>query len=278
MPELPEVETIRRQLTERIPGRRLDRLDVADPLITAPELPEALAARIMGQVIERVDRRGKYLLLRLDEGDTLALHLRMTGRLHWRPGTPADGEERFLRALFTLDDGSTLTFGDQRRFGRMWVIPAGTDERAYWRGRVGIEPLAAGFTTDHLARVLTGRRVGIKAALLNQALVAGIGNMYADEALFRAGIHPEESAGEVDRARIKRLHRGIRDTLRTAIREGGASIDTYRDGLGNQGQMQEQLRVHRHRDDPCPTCGTTIVKTTVAQRGTYWCPRCQPRP
>ena len=97
MPELPEVETIRRQLTERIPGRRLDRLDVADPLITAPELPEALAARIMGQVIERVDRRGKYLLLRLDEGDTLALHLRMTGRLHWRPGTPADGEERGLR-------------------------------------------------------------------------------------------------------------------------------------------------------------------------------------
>jgi formamidopyrimidine-DNA glycosylase len=276
MPELPEVETIRRQLSERIPGRTVTRFHVLDPRLTAPDDPEVVAADVVGQRIARVDRRGKYLLIRLSGGDTLAAHLRMTGRLHWQAGPPAEGE-RFVRAVIDLDDGATLTFGDQRRFGRAWIIPAGTDETDYWRGRVGLEPLTKAFTADELGRLMGGRRIVIKAALLNQALVAGIGNMYADEALFQAGVHPERPAGSLSRSEHVRLHRAVRDRLRAAIDAGGASIDTYRDGLGNKGEMQNLLRVHLHAGEPCPRCRQLIRKTRVAQRGTYWCPRCQPR-
>jgi formamidopyrimidine-DNA glycosylase len=276
MPELPEVETIRRQLAERIPGRTVTGFDVLDPRLTAPDPPETVADAVVGQRFGPVERRGKYLLLRLSGGDTLAAHLRMTGRLHWRAG-PSDPNERFVRAVIDLDDGATLTFGDQRRFGRAWIIPAGTDETDYWRGRVGVEPLSRGFTADRLGELLDGRRVGIKAALLNQALVAGVGNMYADEALFQAGVHPERTAGSLTTAEHTRLHRAVRDRLRAAIDAGGASIDTYRDGLGNKGQMQELLRVHLHQGEQCPRCRTEIRKTRVAQRGTYWCPKCQPR-
>jgi len=278
MPELPEVETIRRQLEPRLAGRTFTEVRVADPLLTAPLAPEAFEATMTGRTVTSLGRRGKYLLVWLDGGDALCLHLRMTGRLHWRPGPPPDGGERFLRALFTLDDGATVTFGDQRRFGRAWMIPAGTDHAAYWHGRVGPEPLDDDFTAARLGRLLHGRRVGIKAALLNQALLAGVGNMYADEALFRARIHPQTPAGELTAAEVKRLHAAVRDRLRFAIRSGGASIDSYRDGLGDRGQMQEFLRVHLHRGEPCPRCRTTIVKGVVAQRGTYWCPSCQVAP
>jgi len=278
MPELPEVETIRRQLEPRLVGRTITEARVVDPLLTAPLAPEALEATLTGRTVRSLGRRGKYLLARLDGDDVLCLHLRMSGRLHWRPGPPPDGEERFLRALLVLDDGATVTFGDQRRFGRAWMIPAGTDHDAYWHGRVGPEPLEDRFTAATLGRLLRGRRVGIKAALLNQALLAGVGNMYADEALFRARIHPETPAGDLTPAEVKRLHAAVRDRLRFAIDAGGASIDTYRDGLGNRGQMQDFLRVHLHRGEPCPRCRTTIVKTVVAQRGTYWCPRCQVAP
>lgn len=278
MPELPEVETIRRQLEPRLTGRTLRDVRVVDPLLVAPLDVDAFTATVTGRHVASLGRRGKYLLAWLDGGDALCLHLRMTGRLHWRPGALPDGDERFLRAVFTLDDGATVTFGDQRRFGRAWVIPAGTDHDAYWHGRVGPEPLEDAFTAARLAGLLRGRRVGIKAALLNQALVAGVGNMYADEALFRARIHPETPAGELTAGEVRRLHAAIRDRLRFAIEAGGASIDSYRDGLGNRGQMQEFLRVHLHRGEPCPRCRTTIVKTVVAQRGTYWCPSCQVAP
>lgn len=278
MPELPEVETIRRQLDPRLVGRTITRARVSDPLLTAPLLPEAFEATVTGRTVTGLGRRGKYLLATLDGDDILCLHLRMTGRLHWRAGPLPEGEERFLRALFTLDDGATITFGDQRRFGRAWLIPAGTDQDAYWHGRVGPEPLDDAFTAERLGALLRGRRVGIKAALLNQALLAGVGNMYADEALFQARVHPERPAGELTRDEVRRLHRAVRDRLRVAIEAGGASIDSYRDGLGNKGQMQELLRVHLHRGEPCPRCGTTILKGVVAQRGTYWCPSCQVAP
>lgn len=278
MPELPEVETIRSQLAQRLPGLRITHAEVVDPLLTHPEPPEAVEALLPGRVVTALDRRGKYLLIRLDDGDTLAVHLRMTGRLHWRDGEVPEGEERFLRAFLRFENGGTLTFGDQRRFGRMWLIPVHTDEARYWHGRVGPEPLDDRFTARVLGDRLRGRRVGIKAALLNQAVVAGVGNMYADEALFQAGIHPLHPAGELTAAQVARLHRAVRDRLRVAIAAGGASIDTYRDGMGNRGSMQDLLRVHLHRDDPCPRCGTTIIKTVVAQRGTYLCPSCQVAP
>ncbi len=280
MPELPEVETIRRQLAERIPGRTIASLEVADPLLVSPEDPDAFAAQVVGRRIASVGRRGKYLLVELDSGDTLAMHLRMTGRLHWRPPGPEDGEpERFLRARVDLDDGSTLTFGDMRRFGRAWIVPAGLQDReAYWAGRVGVEPLSPRFTARLLGDLLRDRRGPVKAVLLNQALVAGLGNMYVDEALFQARVHPERPAGSLDDDEIRRLHRAIRDRLAAAVEAGGASIDSYRDSLGERGSMQDLLRVHLHEGEPCPRCRTTIRKTRVAQRGTYWCPACQREP
>ncbi len=278
MPELPEVETIRAQLAERIPGRTFTRVEVHDPKIVSPEDPVGFAEDVVGRRIEAVDRRGKYLLIDLDAPRTLAIHLRMTGRLHWQPGPP-DESERFLRARFHLDDGSSLTFGDMRRFGRAWIVDGDAREReAYWRARVGVEPLTPRFTARLLAGLLEGRRGPIKAVLLNQALVAGLGNMYVDEALFMARIHPLRPAGSLDQDEIRRLHRAIRDRLAAAVAAGGASIDSYRDGLGERGSMQDLLRVHLHAGEPCPRCGTTIRKTRVAQRGTYWCPTCQPEP
>ncbi|WP_425517108.1 bifunctional DNA-formamidopyrimidine glycosylase/DNA-(apurinic or apyrimidinic site) lyase [Miltoncostaea marina] len=278
MPELPEVETIRAQLADRVPGRVIERVEVHDAKLVEPAPPEAFADAVAGRRIGSVGRRGKYLLLELGGDETLAIHLRMTGRLHWRaPGD--EGDERFLRARFHLDDGSTITFGDMRRFGRAWLVDGPPAKReAYWRARVGIEPLSPRFTARVLAELLAGRRGPIKPTLLNQALVAGLGNMYVDEALFQARVHPLRPAGDLDEAETRRLHRAIRDRLAVAVAAGGASIDSYRDGLGEKGSMQDLLRVHLHRGEPCPRCGTTIVKTKVAQRGTYWCPRCQPEP
>ncbi|MGD9694818.1 MAG: bifunctional DNA-formamidopyrimidine glycosylase/DNA-(apurinic or apyrimidinic site) lyase [Thermoleophilia bacterium] len=278
MPELPEVETIRRQLDERVRDRTIVAVEIVDPKVTSPEAPEAMAAALLGRRILAVGRRGKYLLVSLDSGETLAIHLRMTGRLHWQRG-PELAPERFLRARLTLDDGSSLTFGDMRRFGRWWMVPAADgDAEDYWRARVGVEPLTPRFTAKALGALLEGRRGPVKATLLNQALVAGLGNMYVDEALFQARIHPLRPAGGLDADEVRRLHRAIRDRLAAAVEAGGASIDSYRDSLGERGSMQDLLRVHLHRDEPCPRCGTPIVKTRVAQRGTYWCPRCQPEP
>ena len=278
MPELPEVETIRAQLAERIPGRTFASVEVFDPKLVSPLDPPEFIGQVEGRRIEAVDRRGKYLLIELDSGETLAVHLRMTGRLHWSAGPPHD-EERFLRARFHLDDASTMTFGDMRRFGRAWIVSGPPAEReAYWRERVGVEPLTPRFTTRVLEGLLADRRGPIKAVLLNQSLVAGLGNMYVDEALFQAGIHPERPAGTLDGGELRRLHRAIRDRLAAAVAAGGASIDSYRDSLGEKGTMQDLLRVHLHAGEPCPRCGTTITKTRVARRGTYWCPRCQSPP
>ncbi len=204
----------------------------------------------------------------------------MTGRLHWQAGAPDPGE-RFLRARFHLDDGSSLTFGDMRRFGRAWLVDGDPREReAYWRARVGVEPLTPRFTARVLAQLLEGRRGPDQGGAAQPgAGRRASGNMYVDEALFAAA-HPPAAPGGRPRRReeIRRLHRAIRDRLAAAVAAGGASIDSYRDGLGEKGSMQDLLRVHLHAGEPCPRCGTTIRKTRVAQRGTYWCPTCQPEP
>lgn len=279
MPELPEVETIRRQLAPRVEGRTIVAARVLDPLLSAPEAPDALAERLRGQAVAALERRGKYLLGRLRSGDTLALHLRMTGRLHWRAGAPPPEDAAHLRARLDLDDGGTLVFRDQRRFARMWIVPAALpDPERYWAERAGVEPLSPRFSARLLGALLVGRRAPIKAALLDQRLVAGLGNIYVDEALFGARIHPLRPAGSLDAGELRRLHRAIRERLTAGVAAGGASIDTYRDGLGEPGGMQALLRVHLHRGEPCRRCRTTIEKARVAQRGTYWCPRCQVAP
>ncbi|MEW6583305.1 MAG: bifunctional DNA-formamidopyrimidine glycosylase/DNA-(apurinic or apyrimidinic site) lyase [Actinomycetota bacterium] len=278
MPELPEVETIRGQLEERLVGRVIGRVAVDDALLVAPAAVTAFARGLRGRTVTAVRRRGKYLLVDLDAGPPLALHLRMTGRLLWFPGRP-DPDVTHVRARFDLGGGGTLVFADMRRFGRAWRLPEGLpDEEAYWAGRVGVEPLGDGFTAAALGGLLAGRRGPVKPLLLNQAVVAGIGNIYADEALFQARVHPLRPAGSLDRDEVRRLHRAIRDRLRAAVAAGGSSIDRYRDANGDRGGMQDLLRVHRREGRPCVRCGATVVKTRVGGRGTYLCPGCQAPP
>jgi len=277
VPELPEVETIRRQLEERITGRTITRLRVWDPMVVSPDSARRLARRITGRRIERVSRRGKYLRLELEGGDTLAVHLRMTGRLHWSDDG-AGPLEPYQRARIELDDGSRLEMSDMRRFGRIWLVPGDRAAAAYWDARTGVEPLEPGFTASRLGTLFAGRRAPVKAALLDQRMVAGVGNIYADEALHQARIHPLRPAGDLGPDELRRLHRAVRDRLRAGIDSGGASIDRYRDATGRRGSMQDLLAVHLHAGEPCPRCGTTIEKIRVAQRGTYVCPGCQPLP
>ena len=267
---------MRRQLSRRVPGRRVARVDILDPLCVAPADPEELAV-LEGREVRRVGRRGKYLQVHLDDGSALVVHLRMTGRLLWHaPGEPV-GDVRFLRSVIGLDDGSRLVFADQRRFGRLRVLRAGGDPEAYWRGRVGQEPLGAGFDAAALGRALRGRRTPVKAALLNQALVAGVGNIYADEALFRARIHPQTDAGALGARRVAALRDAIVHVLEQGVATGGASIRDYADADGARGGMQDVLQVHLREGRPCPRCGNAIRKLRVAQRGTYVCPSCQRR-
>jgi formamidopyrimidine-DNA glycosylase len=277
MPELPEVETVRRQLEPVLVGRRIESVRIIDPLLVAPVNPTAVRRALVGRSVVELGRRGKYLQVVLDGGDTLVMHLRMTGRLHHTPAGGRAPADRHRRARFTFDDGATLDFSDTRRFGRAWVLPDdGNANAAYWAARLGPEPLDPGFTPQVLADALRGRSAPVKATLLDQRRVAGIGNIYADEALFQARVHPLRPAGDLTDQDVAALRDAIVDRLQVGIAQGGASIDRYRDTLGRPGSMQDMLRVHRHEGDPCPVCGTTIVKTRVAQRGTYHCPECQP--
>ncbi len=276
MPELPEVETVRRQLEDVVVGRTITRLTIHDPLLVTPASPAAVRAAVVGRRVTALGRRGKYLQLALDSGDTVVAHLRMTGRLHHSGGRPVP-PDRHRRARIGLDDGTTVDFSDTRRFGRLWVLgPDHPDIRDDWSAKLGVEPLTPQFTPEVLGDALRGRATTIKAALLDQRRVAGIGNIYADESLFQAGIHPHRPAGSLDADEIRALRDAIVDRLQVGIAQGGASIDRYRDTLGRRGTMQDMLRAHLHEGDPCPVCGTTIVKTRVAQRGTYHCPSCQP--
>lgn len=273
MPELPEVETLRRQLEPVLGGRTILRAKVLDPLIVAPVTPAAFTRRIRNQEIARVGRRGKYLRLALSSGLTLVLHLRMTGRLtHSRDAFEAV-DRRHLRLFLWLDDGSGLAFHDQRRFGKAVLLTR--DEADTLWSRIGPEPLERSFNAAGLRKILDNRRGPVKTLLMDQALIAGIGNIYADEALFRAGIHPLRPAAEVTSDEAASLSRAIKATLRHAIALEGSSIDTYRTTSGERGRFQETFRVHRRAGEPCPQCGGIVEKIKVGGRGTYFCPACQ---
>ena len=290
MPELPEVETIRRQLEPEIAGRRIKRLEVLDPRWSRPVPPAVLGDAVSGRRIESLGRRGKYLLLRLEGGETLVMHLRMTGNLLLVEGEslidPAEGrrlyegesstEQRHLRALFLLDDGRELWFTDPRRFGEAFLAD---DEalRDRFDGRVGLEPFSEEFTPGALGALAAGRSAPLKSFLLNQAAVAGIGNIYADEALFRARLHPLSPAGSMKPEHLEALHGAIRDALRAGIDGGGASIDDFRDARGERGSMQDEFLVHTREGEACPRCDGTILRIVVSGRSTYFCPSCQMR-
>jgi formamidopyrimidine-DNA glycosylase len=276
MPELPEVETIRRQLAPEVAGRRIERLEVLDPRWSRPVPPEELGAAVSGRRIRDLRRRGKYLLLRLEGGETLAMHLRMTGNLLLVDPGGGEREARFLRARFLLDDGRELWFTDARRFGEGLLLPdAALDQ--HLEARLGLEPFAQEFTPGALGEIATGRSAPLKSFLLNQRGVAGVGNIYADEALFRARLHPLSPAGSMRREHLEELHEGIIGALRAGIAEGGASIDDYRDSRGEEGTMQEEFLVHTREGSPCFRCGATIRRIVVSGRSTYFCPNCQVR-
>jgi formamidopyrimidine-DNA glycosylase len=281
MPELPEVETIRRQLAPLVAGSTLRDVQVLDPRWSDPLLPEALAEVLEGRQVERLERRGKYLVWVLDGELFLVQHLRMSGTLLYEP-TVDPPHARVRIELVGGDSGEgarrTLVISDPRRFGTAQLIGGQAELDAFFASRLGIEPFDEGFTASYLRFHTRHRRAPIKAVLLDQRVIAGVGNIYADEALFRARIHPSRPARLLSAAECDRLRAGVLEALEAGIDARGASIDAFRDVEGVRGSFQDRLLVHRRAGEPCPRCGRTIVKCVVAGRGTYVCAHCQPRP
>lgn len=270
MPELPEVETVRRGLEALIgTGARIHRIELTRPDLRRA-IPPAVAHALAGARILAIDRRAKYLLWRTDAG-VLVSHLGMTGS--WRLAPPGD-ERRHDHCYVHLEDGRRLAFRDPRRFGLLDFVPPG----AAWPALAGLgpEPLdARTFSAAYLAQVCAGRRAPIKALIMDQRVVVGVGNIYAQEALFRAGIAPRRAAGRLGREGCAALVRAIRAVLRAALRAGGSTISDYRQAGGADGHFQHRFQVYDRAGQPCPRCGATLRGGTVGGRGTTWCPRCQ---
>ena len=284
MPELPEVETIRRQLEPVVVGRTIDAARVLDERWTRPEQPRALEAEVKGRRIEDVRRRGKYLIVDLEGDRHLVMHLRMTGNLliagAERFGGPrlyeSEPDARFLRAVIELDDGSELWFTDARRFGH-GVVLSGDELGPYLDARLGVEPLGGELTGETLAHLAAGRTAPLKSFLLDQRRVAGVGNIYADEALWRAELHPLSPAGSMRAEHCEALVEGIVEALEAGLANGGSSIDDYRDARGERGSMQDEFLVHTREGRECFRCGGEIRRVVVGGRSTYFCPDCQVR-
>jgi formamidopyrimidine-DNA glycosylase len=274
MPELPEVETIRRQLVPLVEGRRLARVEILDERWSRPLAPVELSVAIEGRRIESLTRRGKYLVWSFQDDVYLAQHLRMTGSLLWEPRA----ELAHVRVRLLLDPTGLLVIADPRRFGTGELLLGGDALEAFFAERLGVEPLDERFTASHLRALARGRRIPIKALLLDQRRVAGVGNIYADEALFRAGIHPLRPAGRLSSEQHSRLREAVVQALCAGIDARGASIDDFRHVDGVRGAFQDEFLVHRRAGERCVRCGNEIVKLVVAGRGTYVCERCQPRP
>jgi formamidopyrimidine-DNA glycosylase len=273
MPELPEVETVRRRLEPHLVGRRFVDVAIADGRLTRPFEPAAVAALLEGERVEAVERRGKYLIVRFETGRVLLIHLRMTGNVfHLPDGAVAVDPHR--RAVVKLDDGSDVAYRDVRRFGTWLVLEPGELD-TYLEARLGEEPLDAAFTPRALARRLSGRRAPIKAALLDQRSAAGLGNIYVDEALWRAKVHPLREAGSLTTADVRRVHRGIREALELGLARQGSTLRDYRLPDGSSGTMQDEFRVYGREGEPCERCGTPIEKIRAGGRGTSYCPSCQ---
>jgi formamidopyrimidine-DNA glycosylase len=276
MPELPEVETIRRQLEPEVAGRTIEDVQVLDERWTRPLDPRRLEKIVAGRRIEAVERRGKWLLVRLEGEHTLVMHLRMTGNLVLMPPELAGEEARHLRAVIGLDDGSELRFTDARRFGHGTVL-SDRELDEFFANRVGLEPLSEELTPETLCRIAEGRTAPLKSFLLTQTGIAGIGNIYADEALWRARLHPLSPAGSMRPEHCEDLCEGIVDALEAGLAHGGSSIDDYRDAWGEQGSMQDEFLVHTREGEPCLRCGEEIRRIVVTGRSTYFCANCQRR-
>jgi formamidopyrimidine-DNA glycosylase len=294
MPELPEVETIRRQLAPLVEGRRLQRIEILDPRWTRPLAPAEVEQALLGRRIERLGRRGKYLVWSFDGDVHLAQHLRMTGSVLAQPEPePPHTRVRIELGRAAARAGKSgggqagaaparsvrrLAIVDPRRFGTGELLLGGDALDAFFADRLGLEPFDEGFTAAHLRALARGRTAPIKAFLLDQRRIAGVGNIYADEALFRAGVHPRRAAGRLSGEQYERLRGSVVAALSAGIDARGASIDDFRHVDGVRGSFQDQFLVHLREGEPCGVCGSTIVKMVVGGRGTYVCETCQPRP
>lgn len=278
MPELPEVETIRGQLAPVVEGARIAEMQVLDPRWSMPLSPGELSEMVQGRRIQRLGRQGKYLVWELEGELFLVQHLRMSGAilLSPDPSTPHVRVQIELRGPGRRR--TRLAIVDQRRFGTAQLLFGRQALNDFFAARLGPEPFDPAFTADYLWRQTQGRKAPIKALLLDQRKIAGIGNIYADEALFRAHIHPARAAGSLTKVQCQRLREGIIEALQAGIDAKGASIDDFKHIDGVSGSFQDQFLVHRRAGEPCPDCGGTIVKLVVAGRGTYVCERCQPPP
>jgi formamidopyrimidine-DNA glycosylase len=274
VPELPEVETIRSRLEISLVGRRLEAVRILDPRLTAPAAPELVERSLVGERIVRVARRGKYVVFGLSSGRHLLVHLRMTGSFRLGPNGSLE-DDPYRRAVVRLDDASDVAYRDVRRFGT-WLLLEPGDLEPYLSKRLGPEPLDRRFTSAVLADALAGRRAPVKTALLDQRTLAGVGNISADEALWRARVHPLRPARSLDADEVRALHREIRRALRAGIARQGATLRDYRDPDGGRGSMQEKFAVYGRRGEPCRRCRTPIERMVVGGRGSWYCPTCQP--
>lgn len=272
MPELPEVETIRRGLAEVLPGLIFGYVEIICPAPLKETSAKQFAASLAEKKVLGIERRGKYLLLDLDDGSGILIHLRMTGRLVFsREYLQTD---KHTRLVFHFSDGSHLSFSDVRKFGTINLLPAG-DRCPAGLSALGPEPLSGDFNFPYLDRELEKRVISVKALLLNQQVIAGLGNIYTDEILHRAAIRPERRARSLNRKERLALFRSIREVLEEAVNCRGTTMSDYRDATGSAGTFQEKLQVYGRRGLPCPRCGTAICRSRVAGRGTHFCPQCQ---
>ncbi len=272
MPELPEVEVIRRALVPWLVGRRIEEAKIVEPRLTRRRgTPDEVAAALVGRTVASLTRRGKWFFFDLG-GPSLVIRLGMTGQLLWWENRNQFRPDAHTHAHFRIAGGGVLSYRDVRKFGEIFLLPPAGVEPVL---RIGREPLDPAFTADALAQVCKDSRVRIKSLLLDQRKIAGIGNIYADEALFRAGIRPTRRARSLRPEEIRALQRSIRAVLRAAIRHRGSSISDYRDPSGNPGDFALRHRVYHRQGEPCMSCGTPIRRVLLGQRGTHFCPLCQ---
>ena len=273
MPELPEVEVLRRSLERPLAGDRFEAVRVHFPTLREP-LRETRLRRLEGRTVTGLRRRAKYLLIDASGGTTLVLHLGMSGRLTLVDRATPLGDHEHLG--FELASGRRLRFRDPRRFGLAFVAPTdGLGRDRHFR-HLGLEPLSAGFGGDRLADLARGRTAPVKSFLMDARVVVGVGNIYASEALYRAGIHPRRSVARIARPRFERLAAAVREVLGEAIEQGGTTLNDFADGEGNSGYFQVSLDVYDREGEACPAgCGADIRRFNLSNRGTYYCPRCQ---
>ena len=272
MPELPEVETIREGLEKRVKGKRIEKVLIKNEKSIKLPSPAQFVSRIEGKVISEIKRRGKYLILKLDSKDNLVIHLKLTGRLLYsQKGEKPD----YTRIIFIFQDQTQLSFTDMRGFGNLWLV---SDEELWMipsLESLGPEPLEKNFTVDKFKELLSGKRGKIKPLLMNQTFIAGIGNIYSQEALFLTGIHPKRSPSSLIDKEIEGLYNNLLSILQEAISSRGSSVDAYVDLNGKKGDYESHLRVYGRAGKSCPRCGAVIERVKIAGRGTYLCPRCQ---